>query len=136
MKRTERLDREREIALPTVSPKTFTTVGDILLTPEEKAEKRDKQLKGKHFGVAQTLVDGIKDEVNLWARQVVLSIAPQSVIQNGTIGDWASENVRVVRDGLRWVMLKDDREVSHLSMQNMPLRVQPEVLRLLEEAEA
>lgn len=45
MKRTERLDREREVALPEVGPGVFTTKGDLGRTPEEEEEFRANLVK-------------------------------------------------------------------------------------------
>lgn len=136
-KRTKQLDDAREVALPTLGKDVFTTAGSLTLSPDEQAEKAAKQRAGRRHGVVQGFMHDIMGEVNLWARQVVVAIAPASAAHKGLLGDWVTENgIRVTRFGLTWIMLNGQgTEIARLSLNQVPAAFRSDVIAAFDEHE-
>lgn len=67
LKRTERLDREKEIALPMVGKDVFASAGDLMLTQEEK-EQLSSNLRAMPY---QQLISEMAKEVALDAANFI-----------------------------------------------------------------
>lgn len=136
MKRTERLDREQEIALPMLGQDVFTTKGDLLNTPAEDEEKRAKLRAGKRRAVVQTLAEGAMDEINAWAKEATMRFIPDSALRKNEGGDWLAQNgCYFLRDGLTWLLMKGPTELGRYTLHNIPVQDQPDVIRHLDEVE-
>jgi hypothetical protein len=123
MKRTEKLDREREVALPMYGKDVFTTVGDLTLTEEEKAELSDGLKAVPLYNLIDKMAQEIEDDSIEFIRTHLFHMAKRqhkdevvhAIVRNDLPGiePWLKDaGINFIRDGLTTVIRQAGRVVA------------------------
>lgn len=140
MKRTERLDNDRELLLFTQADGTpvWTTAGQLKLTRSDLEERVAKLKTARHFGKLQNVVGSIRSLVNAWLETVFEELAPESVREKGeqAMGEWiVAEGYSFHRDGLTWIVKRQGTVVVELPI-DIDASIREEVLFMMRMEEA
>ena len=139
MKRTDRLEQEKEVFLfETPEGPVWTTAGQLKLSGDEEAEKRDKQKKAIQRGNIQEVVQALRQTVNNLLERLICQIAPMSVLTMGeqAVERWMmEENISIRRDELKWVVKRGPNIVAEIPL-SVPASMKSAVLAMMKEDEA
>lgn len=127
MKRTERIDREREVALPMIGRDVFTTVGDLTLNEDEKRELSHNLALNSRTSAVVKIADAIEENAQAFFLKTFTEVAPQWVLEHvgceedaGPIYAWMEkEGFRWFIDGLTTVVMIGDKVLG-----TMPAKVE------------
>lgn len=139
MKRTEKLDGDKELLLFTQADGTpvWTTHAQIKLTRAELEEKAAKLKTARHFGKLQNVVGAVRTLVNAWLETVFEELTPESVREKGeqAVGEWiVAEGYSFHRDGLTWIVKRQGSVVVELPIDIDP-SIREEVLFMMKMEE-
>lgn len=135
MKRTKRIDNDREVLLFTQADGTpvWTTAGQLRLNGEELEEKRAKLKAARQLGKVQNVVGAIRSLVNAWLESVFEELAPAGVRDQGekAMGEWiVAEGYSFHRDELTWIVKRQGDVVVELPV-DIDNSIRDEVLFML-----
>lgn len=141
MRRTERLDREKEVALPFIGKDVFATMGDFVNTAEENEQLSQNLKDHKHEQAVVKATEDVLHAVQVFTAQTFVNLAPVRVVEAYTKGGmdapevvaWVTENdFHTVQDGLKSVARYRGKVLVDCT-HNVPLELKAEVRRRVME---